>query len=94
MPSSIIKVCHTCGTCEVKRVFKVRGALGRKGLVGMRQLILIMGLAWMEVCILAQRATTLSKRFSVFILITTHVLNTFICDEKLLVLLTLSYTPL
>jgi hypothetical protein len=86
-------VCHTCGTSEVKGVFEVRGARGRKGLVGMGQLVLIMGLVWMEVCLLVQRATTLSKRFSVFILITTHVLNTFICEVKILVLL-INFFPL
>jgi hypothetical protein len=44
----------------------VRGARGEVGLVGMRQLILSMGLVWAEVCSLAQRASNPSKRFSLF----------------------------
>jgi hypothetical protein len=39
------------------------GEQGRVGLVGMRQLILSMGLELMGVCILAQSVTTPSKRF-------------------------------
>jgi hypothetical protein len=44
----------------------VRGARGEVVLVGMRQLILSMGLAWAEVSSLAQRASTPRKRFSLF----------------------------
>jgi hypothetical protein len=42
-------------------------------------LILSMGLVWVEVHILAQRATTPSKKF--LILITAHVLNIVIRGE-------------
>jgi hypothetical protein len=66
MLSSVIKVCNMWGFSNV------RGARGSMGLVGMRQLIISKGLTWMEVRILAQRATTLSKRFY-FILHHTYV---------------------
>jgi hypothetical protein len=46
--------------------FGVRGARGRMGLMGMRQLILSKELIWVEVRILAQLATTPSKRVSFF----------------------------
>jgi hypothetical protein len=45
----------------------------QKGLVGKGQLILSMGLLWMEFCTLVQRPNTPSKGF-LLLLITTHVL--------------------
>ncbi len=65
----------------------MKGATGRMGFVGMRQLILSMGLAWVVVRILTQRATTPSKMVSLLFLINTHVLNAIKCAVKMLVLL-------
>ncbi len=48
--------------------FGVRGARGRMELVGMRLLILIMGLIWVEVLILARKATIQERRFLLFLL--------------------------
>ncbi len=68
MSPSVIKVCHMCGFSGVKGYVGVRGAgngMGIVGIVGMRQLILSIGLVWMGVCICAHRATTPTtvKRF-------------------------------
>ncbi len=72
MSSFVIKVRHMCGFSGVKGYVGVRGARGRMGLVGMRQLILSMGLLWMGV----HRAATLSERFLFYI---THLLKIIVC---------------
>jgi hypothetical protein len=72
MSSSIIKVCHTGG---------------EMGIVGMRQLILGMGLVSVEVRILAQKATTPSKRFSPFTFYYHRCVNCGRCAVKMLVLI-------
>jgi hypothetical protein len=61
MSSSIFKVCHMCCTSGVKWVFWGGGSKGqgRMRLVEMRQLILSMGLVWVEARTLAQRAKEL-----------------------------------
>jgi hypothetical protein len=76
----------------VEGVFGVKGATGIMGLVGMRQLILSMGLAWVVVRILTQRATIPSKMVPLLFLIDRHVLNAIKCTVKMLVLLI--YFPL
>ncbi len=65
MSSSIIK-CHMGGFGVVKGVLWGEGSRGRMGLLGTRKLILSMGPVLMEVFILAQRATTPSKRFYLY----------------------------
>jgi hypothetical protein len=60
----------------------LRGARGETRLVGMRQLNLSMGLVWVEVCILTQRATTSSKKFSLFTFYYhTHVTIVYCCKN-------------
>jgi hypothetical protein len=75
MLSFVVKMCHTRYQWGEVDIW-VRGEVG---FVGMRRLILSMGLVWVEVRILAQRATTLSKRFSPFTFIAIHMLNTVCC---------------
>jgi hypothetical protein len=54
----------------VKGVLRDEGSRGRTGLVGMRQLILSMGLVWMEVRIFAQVRGYI---------LTIYVLNIVVC---------------
>jgi hypothetical protein len=72
-----------CRFRGLRGIFGGRGE-GQKGLWGIGQLILSMGLMWKKVRILGQRTTTPSKGF--FVLITTPVLifvvyavNMFFC---------------
>jgi hypothetical protein len=60
------------------------------GIVGMRQLILSMGLVWMGVRIRAHKATTPSKRFLFY---TKHVLKIVVC-AVLMLLCYLHISPL
>ncbi len=66
--------------------------MGAKSFWEMGQLILSMGLVKMEVCILAQRTTTLSKGF--FSNITTHVLPCIVYVVNMLSCAVHIYSPL
>jgi hypothetical protein len=73
-------VCHKCGFGGMKWVLSGEGSKGQDGLVSMRQLILSMGLVWMEVRIFAQRATRLLPQVNrIYTVNTTHVLNIVVC---------------